>query len=176
MRIVSTQIQIVSSDEDTDNKLTYSAEGLPQGAEINEESGSITWTPDYNQAGTYNIAVKVSDGEAAAQSTFTLTVNNINRAPSINSGGSATVLPGETAELSFTASDADGDQLSFESDDLPSGASLNSSTGKFIWTPDENQVGTHSFNVRVSDGTDTDATSGSVSVSEPPQKTEDKNE
>ena len=36
--------------------------------------------------------------------------------------------------------------------------------GEFSWTPDENQVGTFVFTVKVSDGTDSAQTSASVTV------------
>ncbi|MBI4980460.1 Ig-like domain-containing protein [Candidatus Woesearchaeota archaeon] len=50
---------VSATDEDGD-KLVYSAEGLPIGATF--ENGIFTWTPNYEQAGTYEITFKVSDG------------------------------------------------------------------------------------------------------------------
>jgi hypothetical protein len=164
----SLSVSASGTDEDTDDQLTYSAEGLPSGAAIDENSGTITWTPDYDQSGNYNITVKVSDGEAEASTSFGITVNNVNRTPSIEGGGSVSVEPGETATFSFSASDPDNDQLRFESNDLPSGANLNASTGDFSWTPGDGDIGSHTFTVLVSDGTDTDQVSSTVTVNEPP--------
>jgi len=58
--------------------------------------------------------------------------------------------------------------LQFESDDLPAGASLNSTSGDFSWTPGESDIGTYSFTIRVSDGKDTAQISATVTVNSPP--------
>ncbi len=165
-------VSVSGADEDTDNELRYTADGMPSGASIDENSGTISWTPDYEQSGNYNITVKISDGEAEASTTFTIVVNNVNREPSIDGGGSVTVESGETANLSFSANDPDNDQLRFESDNLPSGASLDATTGNFSWTPGEGDVGSHTITVRVSDGNATDQTSATITVTQPPQPPE----
>ena len=95
-------------------------------------------------------------------------MNNVNRAPSIDGEGSVSVEVGETATLSFSASDPDNDQIRFESNNLPSGANLNASTGDFSWTPGDGDIGSHTFTVQASDGTDTDQISATVTVNEPP--------
>ncbi|MEE9117269.1 MAG: putative Ig domain-containing protein, partial [Calditrichia bacterium] len=158
---------ISGSDEDTDDDLAYSISDLPDGVNFDEKSGSFSWTPDFTQAGDYNLIVTLSDGEAAVTAAFKIAVNNINRKPTIEKGGSATITVGETAALSFSASDPDDDDLTFSSDNLPEGASLNTS-GDFNWTPDENQVGTFVFTVEVTDGTDTAQTSASITVKSVP--------
>jgi len=165
-------VSVSGMDEDSDDELRFFAEGLPDGASIDESKGTITWTPGYDQSGTYNVTIKISDGEAEASTAFSIIVNNVNRAPSIDGGGSVTIEPGETATFSFSASDPDDDGLRFESDDLPSGANLDASTGNFSWTPGEGDIGSHTFTVRVSDGTETDQISANVTVNQPPQPPE----
>jgi hypothetical protein len=157
-----------ATDEDTDNQLVYSISNLPDGASLDENSGQFSWTPGFDQAGNNNLQAKVSDGTAESTTTISVTVNDVNRPPTISGGGSVTITAGETATLSFSGSDPDGDNLTFESGDLPSGATLNSSSGDFSWTPADDQTGNFSFTVRVSDGKESAETSGSVTVNPKP--------
>lgn len=61
---------------DTDNDiLTYSAEGLPTGASF--ENKVFSWTPSYEQAGTYEVTFKVSDGELVATQTVIINIADI---------------------------------------------------------------------------------------------------
>jgi len=159
--------KISGTDEDTDNEITFNLSTLPEGAEFNEKTGDFSWKPNYSQAGDYSFNVTMSDGESEVSSSFSVTVNNVNRKPEIEKGGSTTITIGETAKLSFSASDADEGTLTFSSDNLPDGSTL-SSSGEFSWTPGDNQIGSFVFTVQVSDGTDTSQTSASVTVEAKP--------
>ena len=165
----SISFTLSASDEDTDNELTYRIDNLPDGANLNTSSGSFSWTPGFDQAGNYTLNAAVSDGTAESTTTISITVNDVNRSPEISGGGSTTVTAGETATLNFSASDPDGDNLSFESNDLPAGASLNSGNGAFSWTPSDNQTGSFTFTVRVTDGKETAETKGTVNVNPKPE-------
>jgi uncharacterized membrane protein len=55
-------ITVRASDADGDN-LTYSASGLPSGANFDGKSGSFKWTPAEGDEGSYSIFFEVSDGE-----------------------------------------------------------------------------------------------------------------
>lgn len=76
-------------------------------------------------------------------------------------------IPPQTAPvlttLQFTAagSDADGDQLIYTGNSMPSGASLNSASGLFSWSNIQ-APGTHTFSIQASDGA---ASSGAQTVS-----------
>jgi hypothetical protein len=158
-----------ATDEDTDNQLVYSIGNLPDGASLDESSGQFSWTPGYDQAGNYTLSAKVSDGTTESTTTISVTVNDVNRAPTIDGGGSVTVTAGETATLSFSGSDPDGDNLTFESSNLPTGANLSSGNGNFSWTPSDDQTGNFTFTVRVSDGKESAETTGSVTVNPKPE-------
>jgi hypothetical protein len=158
-----------ATDEDTDNQLIYSISNLPDGATLDESSGQFSWTPGFDQAGNYTLSAKVSDGTVENAINIPVTVNDVNRAPTIDGGGSVTVTAGETATLSFSASDPDGDNLTFESSDLPAGANLNAGNGTFSWTPSDDQTGNFTFTVRVSDGKESAETTGSVTVNSKPE-------
>jgi hypothetical protein len=158
-----------ATDEDTDNQLTYSISNLPDGATLDESSGQFSWTPGFDQAGNFTLSANVSDGTTENSISIPITVNDVNRAPTIDGGGSVTITAGETATLSFSASDPDGDNLTFESSDLPVGANLNSGNGNFSWIPSDDQTGNFTFTVRVSDGKESVETTGSVTVNPKPE-------
>jgi len=146
------QFTVSATDEDTDNTLVLSAENLPEGANFDANNGTFDWTPDFNQTGSYTVTFKVSDGVEEASSMLEIQVENVNRAPEINGPGNTSVIAGETVNISFSGSDPDGDELSFDSAGLPSDASFNS--GSLNWTPAEDQLGSFSMTISVSDGTD----------------------
>ena len=151
MKIVRIASHRQTSDPD-DDTLLFSISGKPSWASFSSSTGKLSGTPTYSQAGTYNnIIISASDGSLSAQlSTFIITVENINRAPTISGTPSTTV--DENSAYSFTpsAADPDGDGLSFSISGKPSWASF-SSTGKLSGTP--TYSGTYrNIIIKVSDG------------------------
>ena len=71
---------ISASDPDTDNTLTYSASGLPSGANFNAATKTFTWSPTYTQAGPYpNVRFTVTDNGSPNMNDYediTITVND----------------------------------------------------------------------------------------------------
>lgn len=65
--------QVLARDEDGD-PLTFSAEPRPQGLNIDESSGLITWAPKYWQAGNNTVVVHVSDGKDSVPQVFVIQV------------------------------------------------------------------------------------------------------
>lgn len=59
--------------------------------------------------------------------------------------------PNQEIRFIVPASDPDGDSLRYRSDDLPSGATLDETTGEFHWVPAEPQVGVVSVPISVTD-------------------------
>jgi len=66
--------EIVATDPDADDVLTYSLTEEPDGMTINETTGVVSWTPTEAQAGDHQVTIEVSDGEASVPQTFTITV------------------------------------------------------------------------------------------------------
>jgi len=140
------------------NTLAWSLDaGAPAGASINAATGAFTWTPSEAQGpGVYPITVRVTDEgqppKSAAQ-IFTVTVNDVNNAPIVAAIANKTA--NELAALTFTATatDSDGDAFAWSLDaGAPAGASVDSATGVFAWTPTEAQgPGTYSITVRATD-------------------------
>jgi endonuclease G len=137
--------------------LTFSLVGAPAGASI-DQSGVFTWTPTEGQGGTgspFSFTVRVTDGVLDTDSPVTITVGEVNQAPALAAIGSKVVLLGGT--LTFTAVGADADLpaqgLSYSlTGSVPSGASIDPTSGVFTWTPTAAQAGqTYTFTVLVTD-------------------------
>jgi hypothetical protein len=79
-----------------------------------------------------------------------------NQAPVISGTAPTTAVVGVSYSFSPTASDADGDSLSFTVSNPPAWASFDSQTGKLYGVPETADIGTYSdISITVSDGTDT---------------------
>ncbi|MCB9938706.1 MAG: hypothetical protein H6823_10725 [Planctomycetaceae bacterium] len=79
-----------------------------------------------------------------------------NRAPIIAPIGNLSVLPGDTLHVPISATDADGDSVTFslQSDQrLPNG--FLSAAGNLTFSPAPSDIGTYQFNIRANDGTAT---------------------
>ena len=152
-----------------DDSLTFSFDGtFPSGAAITDD-GNFTWTPTESQDGDHTITVQVTDGSLTDSETLTVTVNEVNVAPVLNTIGDKGTS--ELVELTFTATASDTDvvdnvvnTLTFSFDGtFPSGAAI-TDDGNFTWIPTESQDGDHTITVQVTDGSLTDSETLTVTV------------
>jgi DNA/RNA endonuclease G (NUC1) len=167
---VTVHVLTNDTDVDGDTLSVTSAGGATKGS-VAVVAGGVTYTPNANANGTDSFTYNVSDGNGGtASATVTVTINAVNDAPSIaNVPATATIA--ELAAYTFTASatDVDGDTLTFSLVGAPAGATINPSTGEFNWTPSEAQGGTgapFNFAVRVSDGTASADSNVTITVTE----------
>ncbi|MFH2063584.1 MAG: putative Ig domain-containing protein [Pseudomonadota bacterium] len=161
---------ISATDPDGDDQLTYSAESdeLPSGWTFNENKRKFTWTPGDNDSGSYDVAFTVTDDGTPSRSdseTITITVANVNRAPVLGAIGNKTVAENQTLSFSLSASDPDGNGLVYSAANMPSGATLNPSTGAFSWATDYGDAGNHNVTFTVTDdGTPSRSDSESITI------------
>ncbi|MFQ5965361.1 MAG: fibronectin type III domain-containing protein [Candidatus Scalinduaceae bacterium] len=136
--------------------LSFTASNLPSGAIFNGSTKTFSWTPTYSQAGTYsNIVFQVSDGKDIDSESITITVVNVNRAPVLDPILNITVNEGVTLTLNPTATDPDGDPLTYTYSGWMTSAS---------YTTNFNDAGTHTVTVTVSDGSLTDSQDVTIMV------------
>ena len=138
--------------------LTFSIRNKPAWANFSATSGRLSGRPGASALGTYGgIEISVSDGtDTATLSAFSITVvEPPNTAPAISGSPARTVTAGTSYGFTPTASDADGDSLTFSIQNRPSWAAFSSSTGRLSGSPTTADVGTYSnIVISVSDGTD----------------------
>jgi hypothetical protein len=141
------------------NTLTYGIANRPSWATFNTGTGRLTGTPTSTHVGSYaNILITVNDGQASAQlPAFTIAVSNTaNRAPVISGTPVTSATVGTAYSFQPTASDPDGNPLTFSITSRPSWATFSTATGRLQGTPTASNVGTFSnIVIRVSDGTNT---------------------
>jgi len=145
---------------------TYSASGLPSGLSISSSTGAITGTPAQGTVGISSVVVTVTDStQPTAQSataTLSLTIQPTKLAIATIS------LPNATAGSSYSASiSASGGvtPYTFSATGLPSGLSINSTTGAISGTPTQSSVGTASVVITVTDATQPTAQSATATLS-----------
>src|SRR6266571_1101043 len=83
---------------------------------------------------------------------FRLTVEPQNAPPTLKPVASHTLSEGDTLRFRLSASDLDGDKLTYFSPTLPAGAFLDPNTGEFEWTVGYTQAGTYDLTFSVTDG------------------------
>jgi hypothetical protein len=143
----------VSSDLDQTG-LTFAASNLPSGASFDPFTQIFSFTPTLNQSGSYpNVTFEATNGIFVDSQSLTITVIDANHAPVLDPIGNKKVKVASRLSFTVSASDADGDRLTYTASNLPAGATFNTSTRVFSWTPTKSQVGSYS-NVRfkVTDG------------------------
>jgi VCBS repeat-containing protein len=112
--------------------LNYSAAGLPDGLDIDPDTGAISGTvaTGASAQGPYWVKVTVSDGTYSNDVWFSWKVTHgSNTAPVLSSPGVQVNVIGDFVYLPLTASDADGDTLDYSAEGLPAGLSLDPATG-----------------------------------------------
>jgi hypothetical protein len=151
-----------ASDADGDT-LTYSASGVPTGASFTPATRVFTWTPTNTQGGTHWVTFGVTDGQIPVTQTIAITVAEVvNNAPVLAAIGNKNVNEGSLLSFSVSATDSDGDSLTYSATGLPSGANFTGQT--FTWVPTYEQAGTYSVTFTVTDGELTDSEPITITV------------
>ncbi|NLS91835.1 MAG: hypothetical protein GXX96_06600, partial [Planctomycetaceae bacterium] len=137
-------LPLVATDDDLDT-LTFTAENLPPGAELDPVTGVFTWSPRLDQAGLYeSVVLRVGDGHQAASETIVIDVTNTNQPPRLVPLTPQSAREGTALEYTIVAGDSDRDPLIYTATaGLPDGALFNSQTGWFYWRPGYEQAGTY---------------------------------
>lgn len=160
-----------SASDPDGQTLTYSITNKPAWASFSTSTGRLSGTPGDNHAGTTSgIVITVSDGTLSASlAAFSITVASTNRAPTVSGTPATTATVGATYSFKPTASDPDGDALSWSITGKPSNATFSTATGELTWTP--TAAGTASnIVIRVTDsqGASASLPAFSITVSAPP--------
>jgi hypothetical protein len=148
-------VATVASDPDGDS-LTFSlGAGAATNATINPTNGVFTWTPLPSQLGSNFFRVIVTDSGSpslSATQSFSVTVLQSNTPPTLAAISNRLIAVGMTLTITNTASDPDGDRLTFSlGAGAATNATINATNGIFTWSPAQAQIGTNFFSVIVTD-------------------------
>lgn len=152
--------------------LTVSANGLalPVSCETSAETATCSPGADL-PLGLVTLEATIADfvGNASATAQVSFTVVPENRPPELAAIAPQSFTLGGTLTFTLVATDPDGDLLTFSVAPLPlpAGASLDSNTGVFRFTPTADAVGSFELTFTVSDGLDTASQTVTLTVQPP---------
>ncbi len=124
--------------------LRYSLISAPQGMVIHAATGVISWTPTEAQGpAIHQVTMKVVDDSFVPLSdtrTFSLTVAEVNRGPTLGTIPDMEIAPGESLNFQASASDPDlpANALAYALTRFPPGMTINAVSGRIAWTPQGN--------------------------------------
>ena len=111
----------------------------------------------------YSSEVSGSGLTDAEDITITTTAGTVNQPPVLNPIGNKAVNVDEQLQFTISATDPEGDSLSYSASNLPQGASFNPTTRTFSWTPDT--AGAYpNIHFEVSDGKLADAEDITITI------------
>jgi hypothetical protein len=160
---LSARTNVTLTIRDSLNNIVYTSSSDNYIREDTNLNYIFSWTPNYAQAGSYTLTAttNVIDTKCASATQVNsvpraLTVNDSpnpdNHAPVLNAIGDRMVMNNTLLQFAITATDVDGDTLTYSASPLPTGALFNPATRTFSWTPTFAQIGNYSVNFSVFDG------------------------
>ncbi len=128
------EFSISATDED-DDSLSYSVKNAPAGVDLSK-SGKFSWTPGFDQEGSYELTFVASDSKTTATKTITLTIANTNRPPQFSEEWELTskldLVVNEDYTVFLAATDADGDALEYGVKSKDLAVKVDNSTGQAL--------------------------------------------
>ncbi len=134
---------------------------------------TLTYDPpaDFDYEQVVDVTIDARDLDSSpnimAQDACSFTIaSEFNNVPELSPVGNKQVGEEATLQFTVTATDTDGPSpLSYSASNLPSGASFDTETQVFSWTPSYTQAGTYSgVHFEVTDGQDTDSEDITITV------------
>ncbi|MGB5138745.1 MAG: Ig-like domain-containing protein [Candidatus Zixiibacteriota bacterium] len=151
----------------TDTTILF-AQVLPANMTVNDfgDTAIFTFSPNFQQAGQYRIAMLVIDqnySNVYRYSPWVFSVTNVSVPPVLNPIGPLSVLEGQTLDVNITGSDPDGLPVTVSAAGLPSGATFTALTGqpagtgtsRLLYTPGFSAAGVYNLVFRVKENATT---------------------
>ncbi len=151
------QINLIGSDKDDEDQLTYNVVTYPSHGSLTGMVPAITYTPAPNYNGVDSFTFSVNDGKlSSTRATVSITVEPANDIPVAKSQSAATRID-KSVSITLTGSDIDEDTLRFVVDSKPEHGTLVIgpefyTDGELIYSPDARYIGTDSFTYKLNDG------------------------
>ena len=123
----------VTATDDIDTPV-LSATGVPAGANFDTASGVFSWTPPDGSAGTFNVTFVATDGSNQTDSEVVQITVSDDEPPVLDPIGQQMVAENSPLVFTVTATDDDGSPA-LSASGVPAGASFDTSSGVFQWTP-----------------------------------------
>ena len=159
-----TAVDITLSGSDVDgDSLSYAIATSPSHGTLSGSGANLTYTPDADYNGADSFTFVANDGTIdSAEAIVSITIDPINDAPVADDQSVATSQDA-AVDITLTASDVDGDGLSYAIVAPPSHGALSGSGANLTYTPDTGYDGPDSFTFVANDGT-VDSAEATVSI------------
>lgn len=145
------QVAVLASDVDLD-QLLYAIVTPPAHGTLSGTAPNFVYTPEPNEHGPDSFVFQVSDGQLVSDlATVALTVLDTNDAP-VSADQSLEVTQAEAAAVALTATDVDGDPLSYTIVNAPAHGTLSGTAPNLVYTSESGYTGTDAFSFLVNDG------------------------
>jgi hypothetical protein len=144
-------ILLTAIDKDGDS-LSYQIISGPAKGTLSGTVPNLTYTPNLNVSGTDSFSFRASDGKANSNTaTISITISPVNDAPVANAQTIAATA-GTPVGIVLSATDADGESLTFSIVGSPAQGSLSGNAPNLTYIPNSSATGTDSLSFRASDG------------------------
>lgn len=142
----------LSASDAEGSGLTYSIEANPTHGSLSGSAPNVTYMPASNYNGPDSFTFRASDGALDSNTaTVSITVTAVNDAPVANNQ-SVTTAEDTAKAITLTASDVEGNALTYSIMASPAHGTLSGSAPNVTYTPSLNYNGPDSFTFRASDG------------------------
>ena len=154
----------VNASDPDDTSLSFM--WLIDNVQNSTSSANFTYNPGFNDNGTHSINATVKDPSSnQASLKWTITVANLNRAPSLDVITNKSVSKNANLSFNISASDADDDALSFSGNvSSVSVSKISNSLATISWKPTNLDLGSNVINFTASDGSLTSSRLVTISV------------
>ncbi|MBP1910365.1 putative Ig domain-containing protein [Methanolobus bombayensis] len=163
---------ISATDQDVDDVISYSIEGIPDDADFNPETRQFTWTPDYDDSGSYDVKFIASSNDLNDSETITITVLNVDRPVELDPVDDVTVNESEVINFELIGNDPDEDDITYSALDLPGNSTLDNESGEFYWVTGYNDSGIYEIEFNATANGKTDFESMLITVNDVDRKPE----
>ncbi len=138
---------------DSDNDLLiWNLDKSPSGMIVDPITGVVVWKPQANQLGTQSVILHVSDGHGGeVTQSFDVNVLSVNRPPGITSAPPTFAIATKPYSYAVTATDPDGDPLTYSLVNGSVGMVVNPVSGLLTWTPTSGEIGSNTVIIRATD-------------------------
>jgi VCBS repeat-containing protein len=144
-------ITLTASDVD-DTSFVWSIVSPPAHGSLSGLLPEVTYHPAQNYNGADSFTFRVNDGHVNSNNaTVSITITPVNDAP-IASNQSVSTNEDTAKAITLTASDSDGDLLTWAIVTPPTHGTLSGTAPAVTYTPDANYFGNDSFRFKVNDG------------------------
>lgn len=159
--LVAITLQATDADGDA---LVFTVLRAPANGSLSGTAPDLIYSPDPDYHGPDSLDFEVSDGQLEDVAVVDISVQPVNDPP-VSAGQAVATEEDTSVPISLSATDIDGDPLTYSIVTGPTSGSLAGAAPDLVYTPDPDFAGGDSFTFRASDGQASDTAAVSITVS-----------